>query len=66
MTKKWYNIELDPEEWAEFRKILQKDSEENGENWQFESSQAGELVHIEILCAPGELYYLNELLQKIW
>lgn len=62
--KKWYNIELLPDEWDEFRAILIRDGEEVGESWSWEASGAGEMVHIEIFCNPSELGYLNELLEQ--
>jgi len=66
MNKKYYNIELSQDEWATFHAKLIEDGDSSGEPWKFESSQAGEMVHIEILCKPSELEYLNEMIQECW
>ena len=66
MNKKYYNIELSQDEWATFHAKLIEDGESIGEPWKFEASGAGEMVHIEILCKPSELRYLNEMIQECW
>ena len=63
---KWYNIELSPDEWGIFRRLLIEDGESIGEPWKFEASGAGDMVHIEILCKPSELGYLNEMIESCW
>lgn len=66
MEEKWYNIELSKEEWEDFREVLKRDEKESSIHWCYEASEIGDLVHIEIKCMPGELYYLNELLMEIF
>lgn len=66
MKEKWYNIELTKEEWEDFRAVLKRDGEEMREPWHYEASEAGDLVHIEIKCAPSQLQYLNNLLMEVF
>lgn len=66
MEEKWYSIELSKEEWEDFREVLKKDEKESDIHWYYEASEVDDLVHIEIKCMPSELYYLNELLMKIF
>lgn len=66
MKEKWYNIELSKEEWEDFREVLKRDGEESSVPWYYEASEAGDLVHIEIKCAPSQLQYLNNLLMEVF
>ena len=66
MKEKWYNIELSKEEWEDFKKVLKRDSEESGELWHYEASEAENLIHLEIKCAPSQLQYLNNLLLEVF
>lgn len=53
MPKQWFNIEMSKEEFSLFRTILKiKDIE-------YEPSECGDLVHVEVYCTEQDAYALN-------
>lgn len=61
--RKWYNIELNSEKGKEFNKMLKE--AEFGEDFKYEVSSCGELIHFELYLEDHEVITCNTILDLI-